>query len=143
VAGTPRAARDRRTGTAPGVSRYFGFSGLGSAGESGFDHRQDPCLDTVALQDRLADATLPVITPDSVAPQVGRLRQRALTDRPRESLLFIPLLLLAAFAFCVQALSQIDTTASQAPASTMTYAIALTLAPILAIVGFLNRITRQ
>jgi uncharacterized membrane protein len=34
-------------------------------------------------------------TPDSVAPQVRRLRQRALRDRLRESLLFLPLLLLA------------------------------------------------
>jgi uncharacterized membrane protein len=169
-------------------------------------------------------------TPDSVAPQVRRLRQRALRDRLRESLLFLPLLLLAggvvveevaygvdrhhrigwlglftmapdaavtllstiagatittagvvfsllvvslqlasgqfsprvlrtfwrdrmgqvliglllaAFAYCVLALSQIDTTAKQAPALTMTCAIALALASILAIVGFLNRITRQ
>jgi uncharacterized membrane protein len=52
-------------------------------------------------------------------------------------------LLLAAFAFCVLALSQIDTTARQAPTLTMTCAIALALASILAIVGFLNRITRQ
>jgi uncharacterized membrane protein len=32
---------------------------------------------------------------DSIAPQVRRLRQRALSDRLRESLLFLPLLLLA------------------------------------------------
>ncbi len=169
-------------------------------------------------------------TPDSVAPQVRRLRQRALRDRLRESLLFLPLLLLAGgvlveeaahlvdrhygigwldsftmapdaavtllstvagatittagvvfsllvvslqlasgqfsprvlrtfwrdrmgqvliglllatFAFCVLALSQIDTTADLAPTLTMTCAIALALASILAIVAFLNRITRQ
>ncbi|MEU4243615.1 DUF2254 domain-containing protein [Actinoplanes sp. NPDC026619] len=169
-------------------------------------------------------------TPDSIAPQVRRLKQRALGDRLRESLLFLPLLLLAggvlaeevahvvdrhhrigwlglftmapdaavtllstiagatittagvvfsllvvslqlasgqfsprvlrtfwrdrmgqvliglllaAFAFCVLALSQIDTSAEQAPTLTMTFAIGLALASILAIVGFLNRITRQ
>lgn len=169
-------------------------------------------------------------TPGSVSPQVRRLRQRALSDRLRESLLFLPLvlliagvlaeqvarvvdrhhrigwlgaftmapdaavtllstvagatittagvvfsllvvslqlasgqfsprvlrtfsrdrmgqvligLLLAAFAFCVLALSQIDTTADRAPTLTMTGAIGLAMASILAIVGFLNRITRQ
>jgi uncharacterized membrane protein len=169
-------------------------------------------------------------TPSSIAPQVRRLRQRALSDRLRENLLFLPLLLLAggilleaiadqadrhvhlrwldpfamapdaavtllstvagatittagvvfsllvvslqlasgqfsprvlrtfwrdrmgqvliglllaAFAFCVLALSQIDTDADRAPTATMTCAIALALASILAIVVFLNRITRQ
>jgi uncharacterized membrane protein len=169
-------------------------------------------------------------TPDSVAPQVRRLRQRALRDRLRESLLFLPLLLLAGavlaeeaahlvdrhhwigwlgpftmapdaavtllstiagatittagvvfsllvvslqlasgqfsprvlrtfwrdrmgqvliglllatFAFCVLALSQINTAGDRAPTLTMTCAVALALASILAIVGFLNRITRQ
>jgi uncharacterized membrane protein len=52
-------------------------------------------------------------------------------------------LLIATFAFCVLALSQIDTKADQAPRLTMTLAIILALASILAIVGFLNRITRQ
>jgi uncharacterized membrane protein len=167
---------------------------------------------------------------DSVAPDVRRLRQRALSDRLRESLLFLPLvllvaavlleqaagaidrravvpglgvvtmapdaavtllstvagatittagvvfsllvvslqlasgqfsprvlrtfsrdrvgqiligLLLATFAFCVLALSQLDTSAEHAPRLTMTLAIALALASILAIVGYLNRITRQ
>jgi uncharacterized membrane protein len=169
-------------------------------------------------------------TQESVAPQVRRLRQRALSDRLRESLLFLPLLLLAggvaaeevaqvvdrhhrigwlgaftmapdaavtllstiagatittagvvfsllvvslqlasgqfsprvlrtfwrdrlgqvliglllaAFAFCVLALSQIDSNADRAPTLTITCAIMLTLASVLAIVGFLNRITRQ
>jgi uncharacterized membrane protein len=168
--------------------------------------------------------------PESVAPHVRRLRQRALNDRLRESLLFLPLvllvggvlaeeaaqeidrhtrigwlgpftmapdaavtllstvagatittagvvfsllvvslqlasgqfsprvlrtfwrdrmgqvligLLLAAFAYCVLALSQIDTQAGNAPTLTMTGAIVLALASILAIVAFLNRITRQ
>jgi uncharacterized membrane protein len=168
--------------------------------------------------------------PESVAPHVRRLRQRALTERLRESLLFLPLillvggvlleqaanavdrsaklgwldrltmapdaavtllstvagatittagvvfsllvvslqlasgqfsprvlrtfwrdrmgqvligLLLATFAYCVLALSQIDTAAQRAPTLTMTCAIMLTLASVLAIVGFLNRITRQ
>lgn len=52
-------------------------------------------------------------------------------------------LLLATFAFCVLALSQLDTSASQAPSLTMTIAIGLALASILAIVGYLNRITRR
>ena len=52
-------------------------------------------------------------------------------------------LLLATFAFCVLALSQLDTGAEHAPTLTMTLAIALALASILAIVGYLNRITRQ
>jgi uncharacterized membrane protein len=52
-------------------------------------------------------------------------------------------LLIATFAFCVLALSQIDTKAEQAPRLTMTLTVLLTLASILAIVGFLNRITRQ
>jgi uncharacterized membrane protein len=167
---------------------------------------------------------------DSVAPHVRRLRQRALSDRLRESLLFLPLvlliagvvlqqiariidehlsvgwlgtfnmspdaaqtllstiagatittagvvfsllvvslqlasgqfsprvlrtfwrdrvgqvligLLLATFAFCVLALSRLDTSAEHAPTVTMALAIALALASILAIVGYLNRITRQ
>ena len=52
-------------------------------------------------------------------------------------------LLLATFAFCVLALSQVDTSAEQAPRLTMVLAMALALASILAIVGYLNRITRQ
>jgi len=167
---------------------------------------------------------------DSVAPHVRRLRQRALSDRLRESLLFLPLvlliagilvqqvarvidehiavgwlgtfnmspdaaqtllstiagatittagvvfsllvvslqlasgqfsprvlrtfwrdrvgqvligLLLATFAFCVLTLSRLDTSAEHAPTLTMALAIGLALASILAIVGYLNRITRQ
>jgi uncharacterized membrane protein len=167
---------------------------------------------------------------DTVAPHVRRLRQRALSDRLRESLLFLPLtmliagvvaeevarvvdrdtditwlrtftmapdaaltllstiagatvttagvvfsllvvslqlasgqfsprvlrtfwrdrvgqvlvgLLLATFAFCVLALSQLDTSAAHAPPVTMTLAVCLALASILAIVGYLNRITRR
>ncbi len=52
-------------------------------------------------------------------------------------------LLLATFAFCVLSLSQLDTTAPRAPTLTMTFAICLALASILAIVGYLNRITRR
>jgi uncharacterized membrane protein len=52
-------------------------------------------------------------------------------------------LLLATFAFCVLALSELDTSAKHAPTVTMTLAIALAGASILAIVGYLNRITRQ
>ena len=167
---------------------------------------------------------------ESVAPHVRRLRQRALSDRLRESLLFLPLVLLIAgialqqiariidehvsvgwldtfnmspdaaqtllstiagatittagvvfsllvvslqlasgqfsprvlrtfwrdrvgqvliglllttFAFCVLALSGLDTSAEHAPTVTMALAIALALASILAIVGYLNRITRR
>jgi uncharacterized membrane protein len=52
-------------------------------------------------------------------------------------------LLLATFAFCVLALGHVDGKAGQAPRLTMTLAIVLTLASVLAIVVFLNRITRQ
>jgi uncharacterized membrane protein len=52
-------------------------------------------------------------------------------------------LLLATFAFCVLALSSLDTSAPHAPTVTMAIAIGLALASILAIVGYLNRITRQ
>ena len=52
-------------------------------------------------------------------------------------------LLLAAFAFCVLALTHIDTSAEKAPALTMTLALLLTFASILAIVAFLNRLTRS
>jgi uncharacterized membrane protein len=52
-------------------------------------------------------------------------------------------LLLAAFAFCVLALGHVDNQDAQAPRLTMTVAIVLALASVLAIVVFLNRITRQ
>jgi uncharacterized membrane protein len=52
-------------------------------------------------------------------------------------------LLLTTFAFCVLALSGLDTDAEHAPTVTMVLAIALALASILAIVGYLNRITRR
>ena len=52
-------------------------------------------------------------------------------------------LLLTTFAFCVLALSGLDTSAEHAPTLTMVLAIALALASILAIVGYLNRITRR
>ncbi|AEV82371.1 hypothetical protein ACWT_1353 [Actinoplanes sp. SE50] len=51
-------------------------------------------------------------------------------------------LLLATFAFCVLALGHIDSQ-DQAPRLTMTLAVGLSLASVLAIVVFLNRITRQ
>lgn len=52
-------------------------------------------------------------------------------------------LLLATFAFCVLALGHVDNHGPQAPRLTMTLAIVLALASVLAIVVFLNRITRQ
>lgn len=52
-------------------------------------------------------------------------------------------LLLAAFAFCVLALTHIDTSAEAAPPLTMTLALLLAFTSILAIVIFLNRITRN
>jgi uncharacterized membrane protein len=52
-------------------------------------------------------------------------------------------LLLATFAFCVLALGHVDNHGPQAPRLTMTLAIVLTLASVLAIVVFLNRLTRQ
>src|SRR3954451_1400207 len=52
-------------------------------------------------------------------------------------------LLLATFAFCVLALGHVDNQGDQAPRLTMTVAVVLTLVSVLAIVVFLNRITRQ
>jgi uncharacterized membrane protein len=52
-------------------------------------------------------------------------------------------LLLAAFAFCVLALTHIDTSADEAPGLTMLLALLLTFTSIVAIVAFLNRITRS
>ncbi len=51
-------------------------------------------------------------------------------------------LLLATFAFCVLALTQIDTSAAEAPALTVLLALLLAFASILTIVAYLNRITR-
>jgi uncharacterized membrane protein len=52
-------------------------------------------------------------------------------------------LLLATFAFCVLALTQIDTAAEQAPVLTVLLSLLLAFASILTIVAYLNRITRQ
>ncbi len=52
-------------------------------------------------------------------------------------------LLLATFAFCVLALTQVDTAAPRAPTLTMVGALLLGFASIAAIVAYLNRITRQ
>jgi len=52
-------------------------------------------------------------------------------------------LLLATFAFCVLALTQIDTDADRAPTLTMLGAVGLALGSIVAIAGYLNRLTRQ
>src|SRR5262245_29521555 len=52
-------------------------------------------------------------------------------------------LLLATFAFCVAALTQVDTGAARAPTLTMLGALLLAFASIVAIVAYLNRITRQ
>ena len=52
-------------------------------------------------------------------------------------------LLLATFAFCVLALTQVDTGAERAPTLTMLGAVGLALGSIVAIAGYLNRITRQ
>lgn len=52
-------------------------------------------------------------------------------------------LLLATFAFCVLALTQIDTSASTAPAVTLLMSMVLAFSSIVVIVAFLNRITRQ
>jgi uncharacterized membrane protein len=51
-------------------------------------------------------------------------------------------LLLATFAFCVLALTQIDTSAEDAPTLTLAVAVVLAFASILAIVVYLNRLTR-
>jgi uncharacterized membrane protein len=52
-------------------------------------------------------------------------------------------LLLATFTFCVLALTQIDTSSPAAPPLTLALALLLALASILAIVAYLNRITRH
>jgi uncharacterized membrane protein len=52
-------------------------------------------------------------------------------------------LLLATFTFCVLAISQIDTTATWAPTLTLQLALLLTLASVVTIVVYLNRLTRQ
>jgi uncharacterized membrane protein len=52
-------------------------------------------------------------------------------------------LLLATFTFCVLALTHIDTSAVTAPPLTLFLSLLLTFASILAIVTYLNRITRQ
>src|SRR5262245_11576554 len=51
-------------------------------------------------------------------------------------------LLLASFAFSVMALTQIDTTAVNAPAITMICALVLVFASLVTMVAFLNRISR-
>lgn len=52
-------------------------------------------------------------------------------------------LLLATFTYCVLALSRIDTAADFAPALTLDIAIVLAVASIVAIVSYLNRISRS
>ena len=52
-------------------------------------------------------------------------------------------LLLATFAFCVTALTQVDTAAVRAPTLTVSGAVLLAFASIVAIVAYLNRISRQ
>lgn len=52
-------------------------------------------------------------------------------------------LLIATFGFCVMALTQIDTSADRAPALTMLGALALALGSIVAIVAYLNSLSRQ
>jgi hypothetical protein len=47
-------------------------------------------------------------TPESIAPAVRKLRQRAITDRLRESLLFLPVVLLARGVLLEAAARQID-----------------------------------
>jgi uncharacterized membrane protein len=52
-------------------------------------------------------------------------------------------LLLSTFAFCVLALARLDPAAQRAPALTMMFALALTLASVIFIVVYLDRISRQ
>ncbi|HEY8473791.1 MAG TPA: DUF2254 domain-containing protein [Natronosporangium sp.] len=52
-------------------------------------------------------------------------------------------LLLSTFAFCVIALARIDPDAEQAPTLTMLAALVLTLASVVAIVVYLDRVSRQ
>jgi len=52
-------------------------------------------------------------------------------------------LLLSTFAFCVLALTQIDTAAERAPVLTIWSSLLLAFASLLAIVAYLNRIARQ
>jgi uncharacterized membrane protein len=52
-------------------------------------------------------------------------------------------LLLSTFAFCVLALTQIETDSERAPTLTMLGAVGLALGAIVTIAGYLNRLTRQ
>jgi uncharacterized membrane protein len=52
-------------------------------------------------------------------------------------------LLLSTFAFCVLALARLDPAAKQAPALTVMFALLLTLASVIFIVVYLDRISRQ
>ncbi|MEV4412106.1 DUF2254 domain-containing protein [Catellatospora sp. NPDC049609] len=52
-------------------------------------------------------------------------------------------LLLSTFAFCVTALSRVDTGADHAPPLTVGFALLLTLVSVIAIVVYLDRISRQ
>ncbi|MDI1459874.1 DUF2254 domain-containing protein [Catellatospora sp. KI3] len=61
-------------------------------------------------------------------------------DRPGQVLVG---LLLSTFAFCVLALARVDTSATVAPTLTVGCALLLTLASVLAIVVYLDRISRQ
>ncbi|WP_308167291.1 DUF2254 domain-containing protein [Catellatospora tritici] len=61
-------------------------------------------------------------------------------DRPGQVLVG---LLLSTFAFCVLALARVDTAATVAPTLTVGFALLLTIASVLTIVVYLDRISRQ
>jgi uncharacterized membrane protein len=126
------AAADRRLGTA-------GISAVGLPPDA-----------AVALLATIAGATITtagvvfsllVVTLQLVSGQFSpRVLRTFWRDRFGQVLIG---LLLATFVFCVLALTQIDTTADHAPVLTVLLALLLAFASILAIVVYLNRITRQ
>lgn len=69
-----------------------------------------------------------------------RVLRSFLRDRVGQGLIG---LLLATFAFCVLALSQIDSRQANAPSITMTLVLLLAFGSVIAIVAYLNRISRQ
>jgi uncharacterized membrane protein len=114
---------------------------------SGFDMPPDAA---VALLSTIAGATITTagvvfsLLVVSLQLASGQFSPRVLRTfwRDRYGQVLIGLLL-ATFAFCVLALTQIDTGADRAPTLTMLGAVGLALGSIVTIAGYLNRLTRQ
>jgi uncharacterized membrane protein len=115
--------------------------------ESGFDMPPDAA---VALLSTIAGATITTagvvfsLLVVSLQLASGQFSPRVLRTfwRDRFGQVLIGLLL-ATFAFCVLALTQINTGADRAPTLTMIVAVGLAFAAIVTIAGYLNRLSRQ